>query len=72
MIYLFNFLGELLNTFSSRKEAAEKTGIEYETIKAAIRRKSIIQSKFYFQEDDKVWRKPTKKINMNPMDWKRY
>ena len=66
MVYVFDFAGEFVCS-GSIKQLSEQLKIHSDTIKTAIRRKSLVQRKYYFQENYEFV-KPKKKIAVNPLD----
>jgi hypothetical protein len=70
MIYLFDFTGQFIES-GDIKTLSYKYKINKGTIYAALKRKSLVSGKFYFQ-NTKKFIKPIKKIGVNPMECKRF
>lgn len=64
--YAFDFAGEPLGQYDSISEAAAHFGFPISTVREAIRRGSIVSSKYYFSKTQNLIVR-TKKTERNPL-----
>ena len=65
-IYQFDLTGELINSFCSAKDAANKTGIKYKHVLEAAKKVACLRVGCYFGYK-KQFIIPNKKYNFNPL-----